>query len=169
MLFSDERKMKVVTTFTVIADIAKNVAGDAAEVSSITKVGAEIHGYQPTPGDIAKAQDADLILWNGLNLEVWFEPFFKNLADVPSQTLTVGIKPMDISGGEYLGKPNPHAWMSLNDVMIYIDNIVKAFKIHDPDNSIIYEKNSEIYKVKIKKTVIMSRFFLSFILKEILE
>lgn len=53
-------KFKVVTTFTVIQDIAQNVAGDAAVVESITKPGAEIHDYQPTPQDIAKAQSADL-------------------------------------------------------------------------------------------------------------
>ena len=72
-------KFKVVTTFTVVADLAKNVAGDAAIVESITKPNAEIHNYQPTPGDILRAQDADLVIWNGLNLERWFEKFFRNL------------------------------------------------------------------------------------------
>ena len=79
---------KVVTTFTVIADIAQNVAGDAAIVESITRPDAEIHNYQPTPGDILKAQDADLILWNGLNLEQWFERFFRNLKNVPSAVVS---------------------------------------------------------------------------------
>ena len=83
--------MKVVTTFTVLADMAQHVAGDAAEVVSITKpVVAEIHGYEPTPKDIVRAQDADLILWNGMNLELWFEQFLNNLGDVPSVTLTEG-------------------------------------------------------------------------------
>ena len=59
-----QERLKVVTTFTVIADMARNVAGDAAEVVSITKPGAEIHGYEPTPQDIVGAHDADLILWN---------------------------------------------------------------------------------------------------------
>ena len=63
--------LKVVTTFTVFADMAKNVTKDRAEVVSITRPGAEIHNYQPTPGDIRRAQGADLILWNGLNLELW--------------------------------------------------------------------------------------------------
>ena len=76
-----EAKFKVVTTFTVIQDIAQNVAGDAATVESITKPGAEIHEYEPTPKDIVKAQSADLILWNGLNLERWFERFFQNIKD----------------------------------------------------------------------------------------
>lgn len=70
---SAAEKFKVITTFTIIADMAKNVAGDAAEVSSITKPGAEIHEYQPTPGDIKRAQGAQLILANGMNLELWFQ------------------------------------------------------------------------------------------------
>ena len=73
-----EDRMKVVTTFTVIADMARNVAGDAAEVVSITRPGAEIHGYQPTPRDIVGALDADLVLWNGRNLELWVEQFLAN-------------------------------------------------------------------------------------------
>ena len=87
-------KMKVVTTFTVLADIAQNVAGETADVVSITKPGAEIHGYEPTPQDIVRASDADLILWNGLNLERWFEQFLSNLGDIPSVTLTDGIEPI---------------------------------------------------------------------------
>lgn len=84
-------KLKVVTTFTIIQDIAQNVAGDAAVVESITKPGAEIHDYQPTPKDIVKAQKADLILWNGLNLERWFERFFNELRNVPAVVVTEGI------------------------------------------------------------------------------
>ncbi len=110
---ADADRMKVVTTFTVLADMAQHVAGDAADVVSITKPGAEIHGYQPTPRDIVRAQDADLILWNGMNLELWFEQFLTNLSDVPSVTLTEGIDPIAIAEGAYEGKPNPHAWMGL--------------------------------------------------------
>ena len=151
--YADSNKMKVVTTFTVIADIAKNIAGDTADVSSITKVGAEIHGYQPTPGDIVKAQNADIILWNGLNLELWFEQFFQNLSDVPRVTVTEGIQPLSISEGAYSGKPNPHAWMGLDTAMIYIDNIREAFKAYDPKNANMYQKNSEIYKSKVSNII----------------
>ena len=73
---SNNGKKKVVTSFTIIADMTREVAGDAADVESITKPGAEIHGYDPTPKDIIKAQSADLVLWNGMNLELWFEKFF---------------------------------------------------------------------------------------------
>jgi manganese/iron transport system substrate-binding protein len=146
-------KFKAVTTFTVLADMARNVAGDAADVVSITKPGAEIHGYSPTPRDIIRAQDADLILWNGLNLELWFEQFFSNLSDVPSATLTDGIEPMSITEGEYDGKPNPHAWMGLNNALIYVDNIRDAFVENDPTNADTYRANAEAYKTQITDAI----------------
>jgi manganese/iron transport system substrate-binding protein len=146
-------RMKVVTTFTVLADMASNVAGDAADVVSITKPGAEIHGYEPTPQDIVRASDADLILWNGMNLELWFEQFLSNMDDVPSATLTDGIDPISISGGSYEGKPNPHAWMGLDNALIYIDNIVAAFSEQDPDNAAIYATNAEAYKEELRSTI----------------
>ena len=146
-------KFKAVTTFTIIADMAQNVAGDAAEVVSITKPGAEIHNYEPTPRDILKAQKADLVLWNGLNLELWFEQFFRNLRDVPQVVLTDGIEPMGIAQGPYSGKPNPHAWMSLSSALIYIDNIAAAFAEYDPDNAAVYMANAESYKMQIKATI----------------
>lgn len=152
ILASDD-KFKAVTTFTVIADMARNVAGDAAIVESVTKAGAEIHSYQPTPRDIIRAQGADLILWNGLNLELWFEQFFSNLSEVPSVTLTDGVDPMSITGGEYDGKPNPHAWMSTTSAMIYVDNIRDAFVQHDAENAAIYTANAEAYKKEIVEAI----------------
>jgi manganese/iron transport system substrate-binding protein len=146
-------KLKVVTTFTVIADMAQNVAGDAAEVVSITKPGAEIHGYQPTPRDLVKAQDADLILWNGLNLERWFEQFFSNLRPVPAATISEGVEPISISGGDYDGKPNPHAWMSLDSAVIYIDNIRDALSAADPENAASYAANAEAYKAQMAAVI----------------
>lgn len=146
-------KFKAVTTFTIIADMAQNVAGDAAEVVSITKPGAEIHNYQPTPRDIVKAQRADLVLWNGMNLELWFEQFFRNLSDVPSSVLSDGVEPMSIVQGPYTDKPNPHAWMSLSSALIYVDNIAAAFIEHDPENAAIYQANADAYKSQIKEVI----------------
>jgi manganese/iron transport system substrate-binding protein len=146
-------KFKAITTFTVIADIARNVAGDAAIVESITKPGAEIHEYQPTPGDIHKAQGAQLVLWNGLNLELWFEKFFANLKDVPGVVVSEGIVPMGITAGPYSGKPNPHAWMSPTSALVYVDNIRDAFVKYDPDNAAAYEANADVYKAKIKAAI----------------
>ena len=146
-------KFKAVTTFTVIADMARNVAGDAADVASITKPGAEIHGYQPTPRDIVKALDADLVLWNGMNLELWFEKFFRNLRDAPAVVLTEGIEPISIAEGSYEGKPNPHAWMALDSALIYVDNIRDAFAKHDPANAETYHANAAAYKARIEATI----------------
>ena len=148
-----EDKLKVVTTFTVLADMARNVAGEAAEVVSVTKPGAEIHGYSPTPQDIVRASDADLILWNGLNLELWFNQFLSNLGDVPSVTLTDGIEPISITEGSYQGKANPHAWMGADSALVYIDNIRDALSEHDPDNAATYAANAEAYKTKLTDTL----------------
>ncbi|TDL81094.1 metal ABC transporter substrate-binding protein [Palleronia sediminis] len=150
---ADGDRFKAVTTFTVLADMAQNVAGDAAEVVSITKPGAEIHGYSPTPQDIVRASDADLILWNGLNLELWFEQFLDNLGDIPSVTLTEGIEPIAISEGSYEGKANPHAWMGADNAMVYVDNIADAFAEHDPANAETYRANAEAYKTEIMDTI----------------
>ncbi len=147
------QKFKAVTTFTVIADMAQNVAGDAAEVQSITKPGAEIHEYQPTPQDLMRAQGANLILWNGLNLELWFEKFFDNIHDVPGVVVSTGVEPMSINEGPYNGKPNPHAWMSPTSALIYVDNIRDAFVKYDPENAETYKQNAEIYKAKIRATI----------------
>lgn len=141
-------KKRIVTTFTIIQDMAQNVAGDAAIVESITKPGAEIHGYEPTPQDIVKAQRADLVLWNGLNLERWFERFFTNLKKVPSAVLTEGIAPVGIEEGPYVGKPNPHAWMSPTNAVIYVENIRKALVKLDPANAATYDANAKAYTAK---------------------
>lgn len=143
-------KKRVVTSFTIIADMARQVAGDAAEVESITRPGAEIHGYEPTPKDIVKAQGADLVLWNGMNLELWFEKFFTNVKDVPGAVLTEGITPIGIGEGPYSGKPNPHAWMSPANAVIYVENIRRALVKTDPVNEAVYTANAAAYTAKIK-------------------
>ncbi|MBS0657763.1 MAG: metal ABC transporter substrate-binding protein [Verrucomicrobia bacterium] len=143
-------KKRILTTFTILADMARNVAGDLAEVESLTKPGAEIHGYEPTPQDIVKAQRADLLLWNGMNLEVWFEKFFDNLRNVPRVVLTEGIEPMGIENGPYTGKPNPHAWMSPTNAVRYVENIRAALAKLDPANSSGYASNAAAYSARIR-------------------
>ncbi len=143
-------KIKAVTTFTVIADIARNVAGDAAIVESITKPGAEIHDYQPTPQDIVRAQGADLIFWNGFNLERWFERFLQDVAGVPSVVVSDGVAPLSIYEGPYTGKPNPHAWMSTENALVYIENIRAAFVEIDPANAETYTRNAAAYAQQVR-------------------
>ncbi|MFJ6156984.1 metal ABC transporter substrate-binding protein [Pseudarthrobacter sp. NPDC092184] len=142
-------KPVVLTTFTVLADIARNVAGDKLTVESITKAGAEIHGYEPTPGDIRKASKADLILDNGLNLEAWFGQFVEGL-DVPHAVVSEGVEVMSISEDSYQGKPNPHAWMSPVNVQAYVDNMVRAFSELDPGNAAAFAANGDAYKAELQ-------------------
>lgn len=142
-------KKTVVTTFTVLQDMARNVAGDSAEVVSITRPGAEIHEYEPTPQDILKARRADLILWNGFGLERWFEKFYADLDEVPVAVLTEGIEPLDLVEGPYQGRPNPHSWMSPANALIYVENIRKALTAIDPANAEHYRANAAAYSERL--------------------
>ncbi len=145
-------KIKVLTSFTVFADMARNVAGDHAEVVSITREGAEIHMFRPTPGDIKRGLGADVALWNGMGLETWFERYLENLGDVKAYVLSDGVEPIAIAEGAYEGRANPHAWMSPGNAMIYIDNIVTALSETDPDNAAAYAENGAHYKAEIAAT-----------------
>ncbi|MEU8894889.1 metal ABC transporter substrate-binding protein [Nocardia sp. NPDC048505] len=143
-------KPVVLTTFTVLADIARNVAGPHLTVESITKAGAEIHGYEPTPGDIRTAAKADLILDNGLNLEAWFAQFVGD-ARVEHVVVSEGITPIPIGEDAYRGKPNPHAWMSPLNVQIYVDNMVRAFEKLAPAHAADFRANGAAYKTRLQQ------------------
>jgi manganese transport system substrate-binding protein len=146
----NDGKLIVLTTFTVIADMTREVAGDRVEVASITKPGAEIHGYEPTPSDLKKAAQADLVLENGLGLEKWFEQFIDR-ASGESATLTTGIRSIPIGGGsEYEGKPNPHAWMSTDNAAVYVENIRKALTRLDPAGAHVYRSRAADYTSRLQ-------------------
>lgn len=149
----DDGRPLVLTTFTVLADLVRQVAGEKVRVESITKVGAEIHGYEPTPSDLINAQDADLILDNGLGLERWFERFLTSV-DAPHAVLSEGVKPVNIRTGDYEGKPNPHAWMSPDAARIYVDNTVRALSRLTPEHAQAYEANGAAYKQKLEALMV---------------
>ena len=144
-----DRKV-VLTTFTVIADMTQNVAGDKISVESIVKPGAEIHGYEPTPSDLSRGQGAKAILDNGFNLERWATRFYNSFPKVPHITLSEGIAPVEIGGDAYKGKPNPHAWMSPKNALIYVENIRKALGNLDPENAKTYDANALNYSQQIR-------------------
>jgi len=143
-------RLTVLTTFTVLQDIVANVAGDNVRVESVTKAGTEIHGYEPTPGDMRRATRADLIIDNGLHLEAWFERFVDRL-DAPHVVASEGVAAIPITADAGAGKPNPHAWMSPLNVQIYADNIAAALVDLDPDNADEYRANAERYKVQLQQ------------------
>ena len=150
---TDER-LRVATTFTIIADLAKNVAGDAADVVSITRPGAEIHNYQPTPRDLLRVRDADVVLWNGLGLERWFEKFIARVKNATDVVVSEGVEPLAIRDGPYVTQPNPHAWMSPDDVSIYVRNIEVALSQADPQNAQLYQQNADDYLKQIEAVVV---------------
>lgn len=146
-------RLLVATTFTIIADLAKNVAGDAADVVSITRPGAEIHNYQPTPRDLLRVRNADIVLWNGLGLERWFEKFIARVKSATDVVVSEGVVPLAIRDGSYANKPNPHAWMSPDDVSIYVRNIEAALSQADPPNAQLYRQNAHAYLKQIEAVV----------------
>lgn len=145
-----QEKPRVLATFTVLADMASAIGGEHVEVESLTKAGAEIHGYEPTPSDVRKAADADLILANGLNLEAWLEQFLQD-ANAPAITVTEGITSLSIAEGEGEGYPNPHAWMSPVAAKTYADNIAAALADLDPAHADSYRANAEAYKQELSQ------------------
>lgn len=144
------RPRRVVATFTVLADMAQNVAGTAVLVESLTRPGAEIHDYEPTPLDVVRAQAAELVLWNGMGLERWFERFFSRVSGVQQAVLTEGITPVGIGEGPFLNQPNPHAWMSPTIALVYVENIRRALTALDPANEAVFAANASAYAAQIR-------------------
>ena len=160
---SKNNKPFVLTTFTILADLAENVAGERLEVKSITKPGAEIHSYQFTPSDIVKTKGAKLIIENGLGLESWISKFTMSAGNIPKVKLTEGLTPLLIDGDAYSGKPNPHAWMSPKKAIYYVDKIVDAFIEIDPEGEQEFRSNASTYKAKLQSLDKELRDSLSFI------
>src|SRR3546814_16322769 len=135
---------------TVLCVRSVNVAGAHVHVDCITKVVADIHGYDPTPGYIANASEADLILDNGLNLEAWFAQFVES-ADGPHVVVSDGVEPIDIAADAYAGRPNPHAWMSPLNAQIYVENMVAAFSELDPAHAPDFAANGAEYTAELQQ------------------
>tara|TARA_Y100001968_G_scaffold75115_1_gene66514 strand:+ start:16384 stop:17334 length:951 start_codon:yes stop_codon:yes gene_type:complete len=153
----------VLTTFTILADMASNVAGDRFAIKSITKPGSEIHGYQFTPSDLVKAKGAVLLIENGLGLESWIDKFSSSVGNIPKVVLSEGMEPILIEGDSYQGKPNPHVWMSPKRSIYYVDKLLEAFSKIDPDGVEVFESNANAYKEELVELDKELRSYLSLI------
>lgn len=155
-----EGKPLVMTTFTVLEDMTAAVAGDHVEVRSITPAGAEVHEYDPTPQDVRVAAEADLILENGLHLEEWFGQFIDQ-SQAPSVTLSEGVETRPVT--RVPGHPDeqseedmpvdPHAWMSPQQALIYVENIEDALSELAPEHSSDFAANAQDYSEELEELI----------------
>ena len=155
---SSSDKLKVVTTNSILADITKNIAGDKIELHSIVPVGQDPHEYEPLPEDVKKTSQADLIFYNGINLETggnaWFTKLVKNANKVENKdyfAASEGVDVIYLEGQNQAGKEDPHAWLNLENGIIYAKNIAKQLIAKDPKNKDFYEKNLAAYTEKLSK------------------
>ena len=146
---SDNGKLDVVVTNSILADMTKKIAGDKINLHSIVPIGQDPHEYEPLPEDIAKASDADLIFYNGINLEnAWFSKMVKNAQKVANQdyfAASDGVEVIYLEGQSEKGKEDPHAWLSLENGIIYAQNIAKQLMAKDPENKDVYQQNLDTY------------------------
>ena len=147
----DDPRPAVLATFTVLADMAAVVAGDDARVTSLVDVGAEIHGHQPSPDDLRRAAAADLVLANGLGLEVWLDDLLGPL-DVPVVELADGIDALPVGDDAARAAAhgphpphNPHAWMSPAEGRRYVERIAAALADLDPAHAAGYAARATAY------------------------
>ena len=153
---SSSSKLNVVATNSIIADITKNIAGDKINLHSIVPVGQDPHEYEPLPEDVKKTSKADLIFYNGINLETggnaWFTKLVENAQKKENKdyyAVSEGVDVIYLEGQSEKGKEDPHAWLNLENGIIYAQNIAKRLIEKDPDNKATYEKNLKAYVEKL--------------------
>jgi len=146
----ESNKKVILTSFTILEDMVRNIAGDKFKVESITKTGMEVHGYQTTPSDLIRGSKAILFVENGFGLELWSEKFISNL-DVQRISISDYLKPIFISEDAYKGKPNPHAWISPKRGKKYVDIVTRELSTLHPEQSKVFKQNAKAYKNKLSK------------------
>lgn len=145
-------KLQVVTTYSILYDIVKNIGGDQIELYSLAPVGSNPHEYETLPLDVQKATDADVVFYNGLNLEAgnsWFDKLMntagKTGEDAPMYMMSEGVEPMYLTTKGKEGEEDPHAWLDVQNGIKYAENARDALIKEDPTHKEEYEKNAQAY------------------------
>lgn len=147
-----QEKVKTVATFSILADLVKNVGGDRVEVVSLVPANGDAHVYAPSPADAKKLADAQIVFTNGLGFEGWIARLVKSSATKASVVVaTKGIKPLKAAGGHGHSHDSgdPHAWQSVANVKTYVANIRDALVAKDAANKAVYEANATAYLGKL--------------------
>jgi ABC-type Zn uptake system ZnuABC Zn-binding protein ZnuA len=150
VVLTAQAKPKVVSTASMMYDMVNNIAGDAVDSRVIVPIGGDPHLYDPTPNDAILVNSADYIIINGLTFEGWILELIGNSGTkAVVDTVTKGVTP--IQSGKYAGAFDPHAWMDVSNGLIYIKNIRDGLIKLMPENKDIFEKNYQLYKVRLQE------------------
>lgn len=151
----ESTQLRVVTTNSILEDMAHQVGGDRIDLYSIVKRGVDPHEYDPQPLDITKAGAADVLIHNGLNLETGGSGWFKKLVQTSGKkwgddviSASKGVKAEHLTTNP--DEEDPHAWLSLENGMQYVRNITAAFIRKDPKNKDYYQQRSDAYLAKLQ-------------------
>lgn len=131
----------VLTTTTILADVARNVIGDQLTVGSLLPVGADPHSYQPVPQDATKISQSKVLVIHGADYEGFLQPLLDNAGGKENVIdASTGLRLLSDEQGT-----DPHVWLDPNNVIAYVDNIREGLTQFDPDGAEVYQANASAY------------------------